>query len=478
MTIFIMNAFLQESSIFGFDKHKKNIYTECRMNIMDELMSLSPLDGRYLLQTESLRVYFSEFAYIQYRVFIEVRYLMQLSEHRMIRPLTKSEKNLLLLLAGKFSLPDARRVKIFEKETKHDIKAIEYFLKEKLESTSCRDLLPFVHFGLTSDDVNNLAYGRMLADAHKEAVLPQYRSFLRLLFRMTLRHRADGMAARTHGQPAVPTTFGKELSVYAARLKKFDAKLKKFQFEGKLNGAVGNYNALAFAFPKTHWVRFSSEFVSSLGLRPNLVTTQIVPADMVVEYGLLLYQINTILIGFCQDMWAYISRGIVKQIKNKNQIGSSTMPQKINPIYFENAEGNLQIANNLFELFARKFPVSRMQRDLSDSTVKRTVGSAVAYMLVAWKSIETGLTKITFDADAAAAEMNDHWEMLAEAMQIYFKLHGDAKGYERVKKLLMGKKLDAKTYHVLTRAYPPLANLSPATYIGLAEQLTKLALKL
>jgi adenylosuccinate lyase len=317
----------------------------------------------------------------------------------------------------------------------------------------------------------------MFTDAQRDAVLPEFSTLLGFIFRMAFRHKADGMVALTHGQPAVSTTFGKELSVYAARLNKFAAKLKKFQFEGKLNGAVGNYNALAFAFPKIGWLGFSRKYISSLGLKPNLITTQIIPADAVVEYGLLLYQINTILIGFCQDIWMYISRGVVKQMKDKNQIGSSTMPQKVNPIYFENAEGNLQIANSLFELFARKFPVSRMQRDLSDSTVKRTVGSAVAYTLIAWKSLQQGLTKITFDTEAAAEEMNDHWEMLAEAMQIYFKLHGDAKGYEKVKKLLMGKRLDAKTYQLLARTYPPLANLSPATYIGLAEKLTLLALK-
>jgi adenylosuccinate lyase len=207
------------------------------------------------------------------------------------------------------------------------------------------------------------------------------------------------------------------------------------------------------------------------------VTTQIVPADNFIEYGLLLYQINTVYIGFCQDMWVYISRGLVKQKKDNSQVGSSTMPQKINPIDFENAEGNLQIANSYFELFARKLPVSRMQRDLSDSTVKRTIGTAMGHTVLAWKSIGKGVTKISFDQEAAALEINEHWEILAEAMQIYFKLHGDEKGYEKVKYLLMGKRLDEKTYQTLTRAYPPLAKLTPSTYIGLAKEVTKLALK-
>jgi adenylosuccinate lyase len=367
---------------------------------------------------------------------------------------------------------DAKRIKTIESETKHDVKAIEYFLKEKLRG-SLADILPFIHFGLTSEDVNNLAYGLMLSDANSQIVIPGLDALLAMLRSLALSHAHSVMVARTHGQPAVPTTFGKELSVFVVRLKKLEKTLAGFRFEGKLNGAVGNYNALAFAYPNINWIRFSQEFVSGFGLKPNLITTQILPADNLVEYGLLLHMVNVILIGFCQDMWSYISRGIIIQKRESKHVGSSTMPQKINPIDFENAEGNLQIANSYFELFARKLPVSRLQRDLSDSTVKRSVGSAVAHTILAWKSLVVGLSKISFNNDAASEELNDHWEILAEAMQIYFKLHGDEKGYEKVKKQLMGKQIDEKIYKELTREFPVLAKLTPATYSGLAEKLIK-----
>lgn len=441
------------------------------MNDEQELISLSSLDGRYVSQTVALREYFSEFAYIQYRVRVEIRYLLFLSKWKIIRALTKREKTLFEQIADSFNVADAAVVKKFESETKHDVKAIEYFLKEKLAGTSCKDILPFVHFGLTSEDVNNLAYGAMLTGAHNEIILPEVKKIPDDIQTISRINKSSFMLARTHGQPAVPTTFGKELVIFYARISKLEKRLKNFKFEGKLNGAVGNYNALVFAFPKTDWLRFSKEFISSFNLIPNLMTTQILPADNFVEYSLLLFQLNTILIGFCQDMWMYISRGLVTQKRNTKQVGSSTMPQKINPVDFENAEGNLQIANSYFELFARKLPISRLQRDLSDSTVKRTIGTAFGHTVLAWKSLEKGLTKISFNKDAAAEELNSHWEVLAEAMQIYFKLHGDEKGYEKVKKELMGKRIDKKIYQELVRDFPDLAKLTPETYSGLARKI-------
>jgi adenylosuccinate lyase len=414
---------------------------------------------------------------MRYRIHVELQYLLFLSRWKIIRVLKPKEKIIIRDLMHTFSIDDAKRIKTFERETKHDVKALEYFLKEKFATTTLRDLLPFVHFGLTSEDVNTLSYALLLKESQRDVMLPALSGALDLLHTFASANVKSVMVARTHGQPAVPTTFGKELAVFYDRVKKLKKRLAVFRFEGKLNGAVGNYNALEFVFPKTDWIRFSREFISSFDLKPNLVTTQIVPADNFIEYGLLLYQINTVYIGFCQDMWVYISRGLVKQKKDNSQVGSSTMPQKINPIDFENAEGNLQIANSYFELFARKLPVSRMQRDLSDSTVKRTIGTAMGHTVLAWKSIGKGVTKISFDQEAAALEINEHWEILAEAMQIYFKLHGDEKGYEKVKYLLMGKRLDEKTYQTLTRAYPPLAKLTPSTYIGLAKEVTKLALK-
>lgn len=376
-------------------------------------------------------------------------------------------------IVEKFSLTDAKKVKSFERVTKHDVKAIEYFLKEKLGKSSLKDILPFIHFGLTSEDVNNLAYGCMLTESKNAVIVPRLESLLKELKILANNNGKSYMVARTHGQPAVPTTFGKEMAVFYARIATIEKKLRTFRFDAKLNGAVGNYNALAFAYPKINWLRFGGEFISSIGLTPNLITTQILPADNFVEYGFLLYQLNTILIGFCQDMWSYISRGLVAQVKDARQVGSSTMPQKINPIHFENAEGNLQIANSFFELFARKFPVSRLQRDLSDSTVKRSIGSALAYTTLAWETLEKGLGKISFDRNAASSELDGHWEVLAEAMQIYFKLHGDEQGYEKVKEKLMGKKLTEKEYKELVSKYPSLARLTPRAYIGLAEKIVK-----
>lgn len=447
------------------------------MQDADSLVHLSPLDGRYTSVTQVLRPYFSEFALMKYRIHVELHYLLFLSRWKIIRVLKPKEKMIIRNILHTFSVDDAKRTKAFEAETKHDVKALEYFLKEKLATTTLRDLLPFVHFGLTSEDVNTISYALMLKESHREVMVPALSGALDVLHTFASAHVNSVMVARTHGQPAVPTTFGKELAVFYDRVKKLKKRVAAFRFEGKLNGAVGNYNALEFVFPKTDWIRFSREFLSSFDLTPNLVTTQIVPADNFIEYGLLLYQINTVCIGFCQDMWAYISRGLVQQKKDNRQVGSSTMPQKINPIDFENAEGNLAVANAYFELYARKLLVSRLQRDLSDSTVKRTIGTALGHTLLAWKSIEKGIMNISFDRAAAARELHEHWEVLAEAMQTYFKLHGDEKGYEKVKYLLMGKRLDEKTYQLLTRAYPPLAKLTPGTYIGLAKKLTKLALK-
>lgn len=423
-------------------------------------MPLSPLDDRYENETAPLCGYFSEFAYIKYRVLVEIQFLIHLKK--------LSKKYISIVQA--FSIGDARRVKELEETTKHDAKAIEYFLKEKIKSP---EVLPYVHFGLTSEDINNLAYGCMLTDSLRTVLLPEIKQLLVLIHDMVKKYAASVMVARTHGQPAVPTTFGKELAVFYVRLKKLEKRLRAFRFEGKMNGAVGNYNALAFAYPKTDWIRFSRGFISSFDLVPNLVTTQILPADSYVEYFLLLFQINTVLLGLSQDMWSYISRGLVRQKRVEGQVGSSTMPQKINPIDFENAEGNIQIANSYFELFARKLSVSRMQRDLSDSTVKRTIGTALGHTLLAWKSMEKGLGKISFDEQSAEKELDDHWEILAEAMQIYFKLYGDEKGYEKVKKMMMGKTIDKKTYQKIVKEYPPLARLTPRAYIGLAEKIVK-----
>ncbi|MCX6793629.1 MAG: adenylosuccinate lyase [Candidatus Gottesmanbacteria bacterium] len=447
------------------------------MQNADSLLNLSPVDGRYASVTQVLRPYFSEFALMKYRVTVEIRYLAQLSKWNIVRALKSQEKAVLEKIIADFSLEDAKRVKIFEAETKHDVKALEYFLKEKLEKTTLADLLPFVHFGLTSYDTNDLAYGLMLTAAHNAIILPELRTFLKNMKTMITANIDSVMLGKTHGQAAVPTVFGKEVAVFFVRVKQYEKKLSTFRFEGKLNGAVGNYNALEFTFPRVDWIRFSREFIISLGLTPNLVTTQILPCDNLIEYTGMIGHVNTILIGFCQDMWIYISSGLIKQKKEKGQIGSSTMPQKINPIDFENAEGNLQVANSYFELYGRKLLISRMQRDLTDSTVKRTIGTALGHTLLAWKSLERGLNKSVFSKEVGTNELFEHWEVLAEAMQVYMKVYGDEKGYEKVKDLMMGKRIDEKVFRKMTHAFPALLKLTPASYIGLAIKLTTLALK-
>ncbi|MCX6792277.1 MAG: adenylosuccinate lyase [Candidatus Gottesmanbacteria bacterium] len=443
----------------------------------DSLLNLSPVDGRYASVTHVLRPYFSEFALMKYRLQAECLYLEWLSRWKVIRLVKQKEKIIIKNIVRSFSFDDANRIKVFEDETKHDVKALEYFLKEKLEETTLTDLLPFVHFGLTSEDVNTLSYALMLKESHAEVILPALSSVLDLLHTFASANVKSVMVARTHGQPAVPTTFGKELAVFYARVKKLENRLATFRFEGKLNGAVGNYNALAFVFPKVDWFRFSKEFISSLGLSSNLVTTQIIPSDNWVEYFQLLAEVNTIFVGLCQDMWQYISQGLVVLKRDPKQVGSSTMPHKVNPIDFENAEGNLSIANSYFELYTRKLLVSRLQRDLSDSTVKRTIGTALGHTVLAWKSLIKGLEKISFNPEAARTELNAHWEILSEAIQVYLKIHGDAKGYETVKTATMGKQFDAKTFRRLVKKFPSLAKLTPASYSGLAKKLAELALQ-
>jgi adenylosuccinate lyase len=447
------------------------------MQNADELFNLSPLDGRYASVTQVLRPYFSEFALMKYRTNVELQYLLFLSRRKIIRGVKPKEKILIQNIFHKFSVVDANRIKVFEQKTKHDVKALEYFLKEKLELTTLRDIVPFVHFGLTSEDVNAISYALMLKDAREAVMMPTLDDVLSVVRTLVRTTTGSLMLARTHGQVAVPTTFGKELSVFYVRLKKVKTAMGAFRFEGKLNGAVGNYNALAFVYPRVDWIAFTKTFLVSLGLTPNLTTTQILPGDIWVEYTSIISHINGILIGLCQDMWMYTSSGLLKQKTDKNQVGSSTMPHKVNPIDFENAEGNLMIANSYFELYARKLLVSRLQRDLSDSTVKRTIGTALGHTLLAWKSLVKGLEKISFNTQVALAELNAHWEILSEAVQLYLKVHGDAKGYETVKAVTMGRQFDAKTFRRLVRKFPSLAKLTPVSYSGLAKKIAESALK-
>ena len=323
----------------------------------DELLALSPLDGRYIIETKSLREYFSEFALIRDRVRIETAYLIALSrDAHLIRDLTSAELDLLNTLSNSFSLDDARQIKDLERTTRHDVKAAENFLRLKLAPTTLSDLIEFLHFGLTSEDVNNIAQAIALRDSHDQVILPALDKILNQLADFIQKYKSTPMLARTHGQPAVPTTFGKEIAVFYMRLKKQYAELESHHFEAKLTGAVGNFNALLSAAPQVDWIAFSEKFIHGLGFESNLVTTQILPYDNWIEYFNTLHLVNSILIDFAQDMWRYISDDDLKLKVVASEVGSSTMPQKVNPIDFENAEGNLGVANALLEQYARKLP--------------------------------------------------------------------------------------------------------------------------
>lgn len=446
----------------------------------DPLLALSPLDGRYAQATEPLRTYFSEFALVRDRVGVEIAYLRALSRDAgLVRPLSEPEDRLLLSILKAFSLADAQRIREIETTTGHDVKAVEYWLRDKLRETSLRDLVPWLHFGLTSEDVNQTAIASELLEARDEVLLPALNQLLEQLAARAARYRSTPLLARTHGQPAVPTTLGKEFANWYARLRAQTVRMRQHKFSAKLTGAVGNFNALAAAAPAVDWVAFSAAFLKELGLEASLSNTQLMPYDNWLEYFDMLRLANSILLDLVQDLWRYISDDWLKQSPRAGEVGSSTMPQKVNPIEFENAEGNLGIANALFEFYARKLPVSRLQRDLSDSTVRRTFGAALGHSLVAWQSIRRGLDQLAPDEDKLRAELDAHWEVVAEGAQTILRAAGVPDAYEQLKTLTRGKTLHRNAYLVWvdTLALPEavrdqLRALSPLTYIGLAETLT------
>lgn len=442
------------------------------------LLLLSPLDGRYADSTSALRDYFSEFSYLRDRVRVELDLLAGLSKIGLIRPVSESESALLEFLWKNFTLADAESVRTFEKQTRHDVKAIEYFLRERLGTTSLNDLLPWLHFGLTSEDVNNIAQALSLRDSRDVVLLPVLDDLLAQVLDFVRKHRALPMLARTHGQPAVPTTLGREFAVYLSRLKKSRDEISTHQFEAKLTGAVGNFNALQAAFPQTDWLAFSADFVQAYGLQSNLVTTQILPYDNWLRYFDSLRMLNAILIDFAQDIWRYVSDDLLKQTVVEGEVGSSTMPQKVNPIDFENAEGNLGIANALFTHYAQKLSVSRLQRDLSDSTVRRTFGVALGHTLLAWTSFMRGMKRITANEEKIRAELNAHWEVVSEGAQTILRAAGRSDAYETLKSQTRGRILTQADYQnwlsnldVDDQTRVKLNSLSPGTYLGLAIEL-------
>ena len=447
----------------------------------DELLTISPLDGRYVHDVESLNEFFSEFAYIRDRTKLEVLYFIALSrDAHLIRPFDPAELEFLKSIVDSLTLEDAHQIKEFERITRHDVKAIERYLRAKLAPTSLSDILEYIHFGLTSEDVNNLAQSLELRNSRNSVILPMLDKIIEHLAGYIRACRSMPMLARTHGQPAVPTTFGKEMAVFYIRLRKQRKLLKAFLFEAKLNGAVGNFNAGVSASPQVDWLAFSDGFIQSVGLEPNIFTTQILPYDNWVQYFNIVKLVNSILLDLVRDLWQYISLGYLKLRVISTEVGSSTMPQKVNPIDFENAEGNLSIANSLFDHYSSKLPISRLQRDLSDSTVRRTFGTALGHTLVAFVSLTHGLEKLETDEYVMSEDLYSHWEVITEGVQTILRAAGVNEAYDLLKSFTRGKELTKELFTnwvdelaVERSVKEKLLLLMPLTYIGLAEQIAE-----
>ncbi len=448
------------------------------------LTALSPLDGRYQNKISELTHICSEYGLIYYRVVVEIRWLQLLATQpklKEIKPFSQAANNFLNKIITDFSLKDAKRIKAIERKTNHDVKAVEYFIKEKLASNrELTAIKEFVHFACTSEDINNLAYGLMLKEVSSSCLRPIMQQLITSLTKLARQHAKAPMLARTHGQPASPTTMGKEIANFVTRLKRQYSQILTIPIMGKLNGAVGNYNAHIAAYPEIDWVKVSQKFVSSLGLNWNQHTTQIEPHDAMAELFDTLARFNTILIDFNRDIWSYISIGYFNQKTIATETGSSVMPHKVNPIDFENAEGNLGLANALFNHFSNKLPVSRWQRDLTDSTVLRNIGVAFGYSLLAYKSTLQGLTKLSLNKQQLKADLAEHWEVITEAIQTVMRRYNLPEPYEKLKQLTRGKNINQKMLHAFidTLALPEtvkadLKQLTPLNYIGKAALLAR-----
>ncbi|HEX7325763.1 MAG TPA: adenylosuccinate lyase [Rhodanobacteraceae bacterium] len=451
---------------------------------LDSLTALSPLDGRYAAKVHALRPIFSEYGLMHRRVQVEIAWLISLSDLPGIAelpPFSADARRRLGAIVDAFSVADAARIKQIEATTNHDVKAVEYFIKERLADVPrLEKAKEFVHFACTSEDINNLAYALMLRDAREHVLLPELGHTIDAL--RTLAHaNADlAMLSRTHGQTASPTTLGKEMANVVARLERQRTQLAAVMIPGKINGAVGNFNAHAIAYPAVDWRAFSRHFVESLGLAWSAYTTQIDPHDGVAELCDAQRRIDTILIDLARDVWGYVSLGYFKQKLKAGEVGSSTMPHKVNPIDFENAEGNFGLANALLEHFSRKLPISRWQRDLTDSTVLRTLGVAFGHAVVGFASLNKGLGKLEVNAARIAADLDHAWEVLAEAIQTVMRRYGLPEPYEQLKALTRGKGITQETlqHFIQSLELPPdarerLLALTPAGYTGLAADLAR-----
>jgi adenylosuccinate lyase len=449
-----------------------------------QLLALSPLDGRYAGKVDALRPIFSEYGLIKARVTVEVEWLLALGAEPGIvelAPFAPAATARLRALASGLSTTDAARVKEIERTTNHDVKAVEYLIKERLkDDAELAPTLEFVHFACTSEDINNLSYALMLREARDNVMLPRLDALIDTLRRMAHEHAALPMLSRTHGQTASPTTVGKELANVVARLRRQREVLAGLPMPGKINGAVGNYNAHLAAYPDVDWPAFSRRFVESLGLAWQPYTTQIEPHDGIAELCDAMKRIDTILVDLCRDIWGYISLGYFKQAVKAGEVGSSTMPHKVNPIDFENAEGNFGIANALFEHFAAKLPISRWQRDLTDSTVLRALGTAFGHALIGFDALGRGLGKLSANPQRLADDLDASWEVLAEAVQTVMRRHGLPNPYEQLKALTRGQGINEASMREFIAgldlpadAKQRLLAMTPATYAGLAERLAQ-----
>jgi len=448
------------------------------------LTALSPLDGRYAAKVGSLRPIFSEFGLMHRRVHVEIHWLLALAAHPGIveLPAFPSEAvTRLLAIADDFSAEDGERIKAIEATTNHDVKAVEYFIKEKIgNDPTLAQAKEFVHFACTSEDINNLAYSLMLRDARESVLLPALDQVIATLRALAHEHAGLSLLSRTHGQTASPSTMGKEIANVVARLERQRRQLVAIEVPGKINGAVGNYNAHVISYPGVDWPALAAGFVDGLGLVFNPYTTQIEPHDGIAEFADVLRRINIILIDLARDVWGYISLGYFRQALKAGEVGSSTMPHKVNPIDFENAEGNFGLANALLGHFAEKLPISRWQRDLTDSTVLRALGTAFGHSLVALESLMKGLGKLNVNAERIAADLDASWEVLAEAVQTVMRRFGLPEPYEQLKALTRGQGITKDSMRAFidgldlpADAKKALTELTPASYIGLADKLAR-----
>ena len=447
---------------------------------LSALTAISPVDGRYGSKTASLRGIFSEYGLTKYRVQVEINWLKLLSscpEIEEVPPFSETALALLDSIKDNFNETDALRIKAIEATTNHDVKAVEYFIKEQIaDNAELVAIDEFVHFACTSEDINNLSHGLMLTNAREQVLVPDCQKIIDAIKGLAREHRSVPLMSRTHGQPASPSTLGKEMANVAIRLERQLAQINSVQFMGKINGAVGNYNAHISAYPEVNWHELSERFVTGLGLNWNAYTTQIEPHDYIAELFDAVARFNTVLIDFNRDIWGYIALGHFKQKTIAGEIGSSTMPHKVNPIDFENSEGNLGIANALMQHLASKLPVSRWQRDLTDSTVLRNLGVGIAHALIAYQSTLKGISKLEVNEAQLRAELDKNWEVLAEPVQTVMRRYGIEKPYEKLKELTRGKRIDGEQLATFIDGLElpetvkiELKKMTPANYIGRAE---------